>query len=408
MTELRKKVRTFGPGLLVTAAFIGPGTVTTASKAGADFGFTLLWAVLFSAFATVVLQSMSARLGLTTRLGLGEAVRTTISHPVARAFSTGLIILAIGFGNAAYQTGNITGAAVGLNVLTGWPVWTWALVVGSAAFGLLLAGKYPLLEKALIALVLTMSVVFITTAILVRPDVGELCRGAFVPSFPKDSLITILGLIGTTIVPYNLFLHASSVREHWPPDVPVDEALRGSRLDTMLAIGIGGLITGAIVTTAAAAFAGSGTQLTAAKMAQQLAPTVGGEAATVLFAIGLFSAGLTSAITAPLAASYAICGVLSWPADFKSPRFRLLWIAVLVTGVGLAVTFETSPTQTILIAQVANGFLLPLIALFLLVVVNQSSLMGRHKNGWVANILGFGVVLVVTGLAGWKLWTLLP
>jgi manganese transport protein len=120
-------MRRFGPGLLVMAAFIGPGTVTTASKAGAEYGFALLWALLFSVFATLVLQEMAARLGLVTGKGLSEALREHFHNPLFRALAIALVLLAIGFGNAAYESGNITGASLGLAAITPWPTqWWWA------------------------------------------------------------------------------------------------------------------------------------------------------------------------------------------------------------------------------------------------------------------------------------------
>jgi manganese transport protein len=402
-----QRARGFGPGFLITAAFIGPGTVTTASRAGAEFGFALLWAVLFSVLATIVLQEMAARLGIVSRLGLGQAVRATFASPLLRACSAGLIVVAIGFGNAAYQTGNVTGAAVALNVLTGISVPAWSLVVGSAAFLALLAGRYRTIERLLVALVVLMGLAFLITAAITRPDWGELMAGLCVPSLPEGSLTLVMGLIGTTIVPYNLFLHASSACEKWPPETPTKDALQESRCDTLMAVSVGGLITGAIVATAAAAFfksrAMDATPITAAAMARQLEPMAGAAAATWLFSIGLLAAGLTSAITAPLAAAYAVAGVMNWPADLRSLRFRLVWMAVLIMGVLLAATLGKSPEQTILVAQVANGFLLPLIALFLLIVVNQSRIMGEFTNGITGNVLGGTIVLIVTALAAYKL-----
>jgi manganese transport protein len=400
------RMRNFGPGMLVTAAFIGPGTVTTASRAGAEFGFALLWTVLFSVLATMVLQEMAARLGIVSRLGLGEAVRTTCSSPAQRFLAAGAILVAIGFGNAAYQTGNVTGAAVALNVLTGVGVPVWSLIVGFGALVTLVSGRYQWIERVLIGMVVFMSLAFLMTAAITRPHWGELLSGLSLPSLPSGSLTLVMGLIGTTIVPYNLFLHASSAREKWPADMPATDALRESRWDTLLAVSVGGLITGAIVTTAAAAFFRSPGQaesgMTAAVMARQLEPAIGGEAATWLFSLGLMAAGLTSAITAPLAAAYAVTGALNWPADLRSWRFRLIWMAVLATGTVLAATLGRSPEQTILIAQVANGFLLPMIALFLLLAVNQSRLMGSFTNGRVSNVLGGAIVLVVTGLAAYR------
>ncbi len=389
--------RALGPGLLVTAAFIGPGTVTTASVVGAGFGFALLWALIFSIIATIVLQEMSARLGVVSREGLGEALRTTFRSPIFRILAVILVVAAIAFGNAAFQTGNITGAAIGLEALTGISPQVWALVVGIVAFALLASGKYKVVERVLVALVIVMAIVFFVTAIIVRPNVSEILAGAFVPRIPDGALITVIALIGTTVVPYNLFLHASSVQEHWPESVPTRQALAESRLDTTLSIVLGGLITLAIMSTAAAAFFGTGTEIgSAATMAEQLEPTLG-PAAKYFFATGLLSAGLTSAITAPMAAAYATSGAIGWERNLAGWRFRAVWFIVLAVGTVLAF-LGTNPVAAIVFAQAANGFLLPIIAVFLLVVANRSDLLGEYKNGVVVNILGTVVVVIVSGL----------
>jgi manganese transport protein len=389
---------------MVTAAFIGPGTVMTASRAGASFGFALLWTILFSVVATIVLQEMAARVGLITRQGLGEVVQSSFRSQGLRIVSAILIILAIGFGNAAYQAGNLTGAAVGLEVLSGWPLPVWVGIVSLASFGLLFSGMYTVIERGLIALVVVMSGVFIVTAVIVRPDVSAMLTGLFSPQIPTGGLATVIALIGTTIVPYNLFLHASSVRENWPAEIPFATALRESRRDTLAAVAIGGLITAAIATTAAVAFFGKDGFENAADMAQQLAPTLGGPAAKILFATGLLAAGMTSAVTAPLAAAYALSGVFGWPAELKSWRFRSIWMTVLACGMVVALTLRASPTEVILVAQVANGLLLPLMAAFLLIAVNNRERMGSHVNGLAANLLGGGIVLFVAVLAGYVLW----
>ncbi len=394
-----------GPGLIVTAAFIGPGTITTASLAGARFGHALLWAVVFSIIATIVLQEMSARLGLVGGQGLGEALRTTFTNRLVRGTCIVLVLAAIGFGNAAFQAGNVTGAAIGLQTLTNVSYRVWALVVGAAACALLGLGAYRWIERALMVLVGLMSIVFLTTAIIVRPDLGAVFAGMFVPSIPPGSLVTILALIGTTVVPYNLFLHASAVREKWSGRVATDETLADARVDTFVAIGLGGLVTLAIVVTAATFFVQGSSIDSVAMMAEQLEPLLG-RAAKYFFAMGLLAAGLTSAITAPLAAAYATAGALGWGRGLKDPRFRAVWAVILVTGVALA-TIGHSPVAAILFAQAANGILLPVVAVFLLIVMNRSDLLGKYTNGIVANVLGAIVVLTVSGLGGYKLLTVI-
>ncbi|QSJ20302.1 Nramp family divalent metal transporter [Nostoc sp. UHCC 0702] len=391
-----ERLNKLGPGLIVTAAFIGPGTVTTASIAGSKYGFALLWAVVFSTIATIVLQEMSGRLGVVTRQGLGEALRKT-TNPILRLFAIILVIAAIFLGNAAFETGNIAGTAIGLEVVSGISFQVWAGIIGVLTFLLLVLGAYQLIEKVLIATVSLMGVVFLLTAIVARPNIGALLTGMVVPSLPHGSLLTVIALIGTTIVPYNLFLHASSVQQKWPQTVPTKQAVAESRFDTIVSIALGGLITLAIVATSAATFATQGTTINSAEiMAQQLEPLLG-PAARYFFGLGLFAAGLSSTITAPLATAYATCGALGWKPDIKNSRFRTVWILVLVIGTVLAVTGK-NPVESILFAQAANGLLLPVVATFLLIVVNQADLLADFRNQAIANILGIGVVLIATFL----------
>jgi manganese transport protein len=391
-----KRLRNMGPGLLVAAAFIGPGTVTTASVVGASAGYALLWALAFSIFATIILQEMSARLGVVSRAGLGEALRTTFDNPLFKVVAVLLVVAAIGFGNAAFEAGNIIGASLGLQAILGLSTWVWAVVIGIGAFALLASGAYRVIERALVALVIVMSIVFLVTAIMVRPSLGDFLGGMFVPSIPPGALVTVIALIGTTVVPYNLFLHASSVQEKWPESVPTRQAVAESRTDTTLSIILGGLITFAIMSTAAAAFFGTGTQIeSAGQMAEQLEPLLG-PAAKYFFAVGLLAAGLTSAVTAPLAAAYAISGALGWERNLRGRKFQAVWAIIIIVGTIFAV-IGTSPVAAIVFAQAANGVLLPVVAVFLLIVMNRSDLLREYKNSIVANILGAVVVLIVAG-----------
>jgi len=259
----------FGPATLVTAAFIGPGTVVTASLAGANYGYALLWALVFSVFATMVLQEMAARLGIVTGKGLGENLRELVQQPLLRWPLLLLVIAAIVIGNSAYQGGNISGAALGADALfanshwlSAWRELTdinlWALLVGAVAASVLWFGQYKLIERCLIALVLLMSMAFIGTMLLTRPDIAALFKGAFWPVIPTGAVLTVVALIGTTVVPYSLFLHAASAAQRWPKQqVDTDLALSAARQDIAVAIPLGGLISIAIVSTAAAAFFGS-------------------------------------------------------------------------------------------------------------------------------------------------------
>lgn len=385
---LMDRLRAIGPGAIVAAAFVGPGTVTTASVIGAEYAYVLVWTIAFSVLATLVLQEMSARLGLVSREGLGEALRDEFSNPVTKTASVILVVSAIGIGTAAFQTGNIVGGAAGLATITGIDASVWGPLIGLIAAGLLWTGNYKLIERTFVALVIVMGLAFVANAVLVRPDLSAL-GGGFVPSIPPGSAYLIAGLIGTTVVGYNLFLHASTVQERWGGP----EELAECRTDTVASVLFGGAITLSIVVTAAAVFP-AGTEIAdVGEMADQLEPVFGGFALT-FFAIGLFAAGFTSAMSAPLAGAYATAGALGWERDLKSTRFRAIWLTILGTGTVFS-GLGYDPVSVIVFAQVANGILLPVLAVFLIYAMNNDELLGEHTNSTLQNALGAIVTLVV-------------
>ena len=177
--------------------------------------------------ATAILQDMAARVGLAGRRGLAEAIRDSLDNRRIRMGALGLITVTILVGNAAFQTGNLIGASLGLSLLSGLPQEALALVVGGLAGGLLLTGTYQTIQNALVCLVGLMSIVFCAVAGLTAPDVGDLIAGVLIPRIPPGSLLTVLALIGTTFVSYNLFLHASTALERWPDASRNDENIRG-------------------------------------------------------------------------------------------------------------------------------------------------------------------------------------
>ncbi len=390
----------FGPGALVAAAFIGPGTVTACTVAGASFGFALIWALIFATVSAIILQEMSARLGVVSGKGLGAVFVETMPAPALRYAVIGLVLSALYIGNAAYESGNIAGAALGMEALLTGLGLPFKAYIGSIALlaGLLLwRGSYQLLERMLVGLVLVMAFAFLVAVLIIRPDVAALLAGLR-PTVPDGSLLLVLALIGTTVVPYNLFLHAAASADRWQGhEAPVNAA----RQDTIFSVGLGGLISILILSTAAASLFGSGVAVeNAADMAQQLEPAFG-IAATWLVATGLFAAGLSSAITAPLATAYAVSECLGWARDTRSLRFRAIALSILLIGTAVGLS-GVRPVSVILFAQLANGLLLPVVAVFLLYAMNQRRILGHQVNSLATNLIG-GAVVLVTFLIGARL-----
>lgn len=389
-----KWFKNIGPGALVAAAFIGPGTVTLCTLAGVQFGYALLWAMTLSTIGTIVLQEMAARVGIITQKGLAEVIKSQIKYPIIRKMAVLLIFSAIVIGNAAYEAGNISGASLGISAVLGNSLFfLYPILIGIVAFCVLFIGNYKILERSLVVLVIIMSVSFLLTAIITKPSIDLVLKGMFTPSFPDGSLLTIIGLIGTTVVPYNLFLHASLVKEKWKGK----SDLKFARRDTFISILLGGFVSMAVI-IAATAIHGNEVE-NALDLAKGLEPLYG-DFAKYFLGIGMFAAGITSAITAPLAASYVANSCFGWQADLKNTKFRIVWIVILVMGISFS-SLKINPIEIIKFAQIANGVLLPFIALFLLWIVNKTNVLGAYKNKLYQNIISI-IIILITIVLGLK------
>ena len=235
-----------------------------------------------------------------------------------------------------------------------------------------------------------MSISFILTAIVTKPNIIEILKGLFIPTAPKNSLLSIIALVGTTIVPYNLFLHASLVSKKWNKTTDLKYAQR----DTILSISLGGLVSIAIMITAAK------TQSLEIKNVLDLAiglEPIYGNSAKYFMGIGLFAAGLTSAITAPLAAAFVANSCFGWGSNMQNKRFKAVWMFIIILGV-ILMSFGIKPIEVIKLAQIANGILLPIITIFLLWAVNRTSILKTYKNTLIQNIIGIIIVVLTLGL----------
>ena len=383
-----------GPGPLIAAAFIGPGTITLCTLIGVKYDLELLWTIIISIFAVIILQSMAVRIGIIGQKSIIEVIREEIKIPWIRSFVLILIFSAIMIGNTAYEAGNISGAALGLETLIGsftlnqasFNLRIYPILIGFLATLLLWIGKYKILERSLIFLVVLMSISFLFTAISTGPSLVNIFSGLLNFSIPRGSLLGIIGIVGTTIVPYNLFLHTELVREKWSTKEDLSYAIK----DMVIAFVLGGLISMSVIITAAGVEAYEINN--AADLAMGLAP-VFGEGAKYLLSVGLFAAGITSSITAPLAAAYVVCGCFGWTTNFKSRAFQRSWAIVILFGTLLA---STGLKFIIIIqfAQIANGILLPVIAAILLWIMNKAAWLGKSKNTMIQNLLGFSIVII--------------
>ena len=387
--KISQRLKNIGPGSVIAAAFIGPGTVTMCSLAGAKFGYSLIWALLISVLLTLFIQLTAVRIGISTKKSLSNLIKNQFDNKFLKYSSILLIMSAIFIGNTAYEAGNISGAVMGFELIYGSNLQysninVFSLFSGFIALLLIVNGNNRILEKILIMLVLVMSLSFVFTVFVVGIDFGSLFSFSSFFYLPPDSILIVAGLIGTTVVPYNIFLHVALVNGKWKNKGD----LKNANFDTIISILVGGLISLCILLTSA------GLEktdiLNAVDLAYGLEPLYGNFSKYVV-AIGLLSAGLTSSITAPIAAAYVVCGCLGLEESRKSTYFKIIAVVVLLVGVIFS-SIGISPIEIIKFAQITNGILLPLIVVFLMFLANNIKLLKKNTNSIFQNIIGVIVI----------------
>ena len=378
---MRKNFFRLGPGILITAAFIGPGTLTVCTIVGVNSGTLLLWAILFSVIITIITQNIAAKISWETKKGLAQVLLEHSNTPLKKWLLIILLISAIFFGNSAYEAGNITGAKIGIQQIIGSKFFDLLsfdilpLIICFLTSIIYLIGSSELIKKILLIIVVFMSFSFIFAAIITKPDFLSILSGLFIPRFNTNQLTLLLSVMGTTIVPYNLFLHSALVK-----NMSSVTDFKQIRMDTIISVSIGGLISLCIVL--AAANSGLKSVESVSDLGISLSP-IYGELSEYFISIGLFGAGLSSAITAPLAASYVVSECFNWKQ--RENRSKFIFLFVLITGTIFS-SLGLNPIAIIQLAQFFNGLLLPIIGLFLLLLVNSNNLKGHFKNQFLIKI----------------------
>lgn len=392
--SIGQRFRNMGPAAIITSAFIGPGTVTTSTLAGVNYGYALLWAVVFSGLALIILMEMSARTTLASGMHLMDAAEAVAPENKVWKWAVRIIFFAaVAVVCFAFQAGNEIGAANGLADIFGMPLPAAAVIVGVLALATTWMGSYKTLEFIMQIFVSLMGILFVVTMLTIRPDWGAVLKGSFLPSLPEGSTVTAIALIGTTLIGINLILHSISCQEKYHSR----EDLGDARFDIGINILIGVVITLSIVITSAAVLYQSGVEVSSPLIFTKSLEPVLGSWARIVGDVGLFAAGLSSAI----AVSYTIRAIYSrlfhWEGGSTSLPAKLLGTLVVVFGTAFAM-FSKTPVQIIVIAQAVSGFSLPFISIVLLIVSNNRRIMGQMRNRIFSNIVGILAVLVTLGL----------
>jgi len=346
---------------VISAAFIGPGTVTTAVTAGSLYQLDLLWTVVFATVACILLQEVSARITIASGLSLGEAVVKKFGSQ--KGFWMNVTIgVSVIIGCAAYEAGNILGGVSGLNLLFTGDGRIYTILITSVAALVLWSGKQKWISTLMTILVAMMGLAFLVLALYIDFSWLEIMTSSVIPKIPVGAELITLGLVGTTIVPYNLFLGSGISKGQTVPLM---------RIGLTISVVIGGLITTWILLAGTLVNDFSSFPV----LANEFRNKVGLIGAWAL-GIGLFAAGFSSAITSPYAASMIAANVLGAK---KTNLIRLSWGIVLLIGFLFGIS-GVKPIPIILVVQALNGLILPLVTAYLIIIVNDRTLIPKENR----------------------------
>lgn len=354
--------------------------------AGAQYGLSLLWVLTFATLGTVWLQEAASRITIATGRDLGQTI--ALANQKRGKTIPYLLFFAVTFGCAAYQAGNILGAVSGLVLLTGWSARWLTMGIGAVCILLLAVGSTQWIANFLGIIVFAMGGAFVYVAFGASPPAIDVAKALVIPSYPAGSLLLINSLIGTTIVPYNLFFGSG---------ITQGQTLSEMRLGIWIAVLLGGLIS-VVLLIAGLLITGGFSYLNMAAVLSERVGAWGGS----LFAFGLFAAGFASSLTAPLAAAITSKSLLGW--SDSSWKYRLVWIGVLAVGLAFGLS-DYNPVKIIVIVQAINGVLLPVVTIFLFLAVNDKKLIpADFRNSLFQNLAMLLVVAVSLVFGGWNVW----
>lgn len=383
--------RAIGPGLVTACVVIGPGSILTSSKVGADDGFSKIWVVILSVLAMMTYVTLGMRLGVVSGKSNGDLAKKHIHKSISV-----LIGLGVFFISAAFQFGNNLGAHSALSTYIAFDYWPILLnvVVLAVLFGF--KDLYVFVERAMTCFVALMLIAFATNLCFAKPDPGEFAQGLVPMGGDSQIGLPLLGLIGTTFVITAAYYQSYLVRfKGWT----LDDVRRGM-LDARVSAVIMGVITIMIMSTAAAVLRGQ--ELSGVgDVANQLKPLFG-EKGRAIFCLGLFAAAFSSFIVNSMIGGFILSDSLGLGSTPEDRWPRLLTAAVLLIGMGVAlyvIKTDVKPVAAIVAAQAVTVLAAPLIAAAMLWLTNLESVMGEHRNGPLMNFAAGASLLLLIGVS---------
>jgi manganese transport protein len=382
-----------GPAFIASVAYVDPGNFATNIQGGAQFGYLLLWVILGSNLMAMLIQTLSAKLGIATGKNLAEQCRAHFPRPVVLAMWVLMELVAM-----ATDLAEFLGAALGFNLLFGIPLWAAGLLTAVATFIILGLERYGFrpIEAVITALVGVVAASYLVETILDRPNWGLVAHGALLPSFSGgESVLLAAGILGATVMPHAIFLHSALTQDRIVVRDPkqLRRLFHFELIDVLIAMTVAGLVNGAMLVMAASTFYYKGlTSVGTIQEAYRTLQPLLGQAASWVFAISLLASGLSSASVGTMAGQVIMQGFLHWHIPPWIRRAVTMAPSLAVIAAGL------DPTRTLVLSQVVLSFGLPFAVIPLIMFTRRRDVMGVLVNSALTNVLAVIAAAVIVAL----------
>ncbi|MBU3181766.1 Nramp family divalent metal transporter [Clostridium psychrophilum] len=388
-------IKYIGPGLLVTVGFIDPGNWAANISAGGDYGYTLLWMVTLSTIMLIVLQHNAAHLGIVTGNCLSEA-STAILNPKLNNVVLGSAVIAA----ISTSLAELLGGAIALNMLFGIPLKLGTILVLCFILWILYTNSYKKLEKWIIGFVSLIGISFIFELSLVHVEWGKAMVSWIKPSFPIGSLPIIMSVLGAVVMPHNLFLHSQVIQSRqWnlEDESVIKKQLKYEFMDTFFSMIVGWAINSAMILIAATTFFTQKVKVTQLSQAQQMLTPLLGSTASVVFALALLFAGISSSVTAGMAGGSIFAGIFAKDYNIDD-KYTKLGIGITLIGAAIVIFFISDPFKGLIYSQMLLSIQLPITIFLQIYLTSSKKVMGKYANSTISKIILWVIALIVTGL----------
>jgi len=388
-------IKYIGPGLLVTVGFIDPGNWAANVAAGSEFGTKLLWVVALSTFMLVLLQHNAAHLGIATGYCLAEAASIYLNKYLSRFVLTTAILSAVSTAMA-----EILGAAIALNMLFKLPLKVGSIIICVFVLLLLLTNSYHRLEKWIISFVSIIGLSFVFELIIVKVDLSSTLKDVVVPQLPMNSILIVMSILGSVVMPHNLFLHSEIIQSRqWnkEDDKVIRHQLKYEFIDTLLSMIIGWAINSSMIIIASSVFYKNNIVVNTLSQAQEMLKPIVGNISSIIFALALLFAGFASSITAAFSGGSIFSGMFKEPYDIKDWHSKIGVIATLILAT-VIIFFVSNPYKGLIISQMLLSIQLPITIILQIYLTSSKKVMGKYANSLLNKISLIVIAALVISL----------